>query len=1211
MTSSSLFVAYGALLTLASFCVYVSSFAALHTPVSTRKLRREAGYATVEDDGTEDAESLSSDSAWLFPVFGSAALLVLFLAFRYFDKDVVNLLLSAYFAVVSLFAIPHSVALLGKLVLGAARWRHLAGAPFTLTLELARASRETESPPAPSAPPTPPPKVVTTHRVKYDYTTVALALGAAVLIAGYMVTKHWVLANCVAICFAVQGITLITLDTFFTGFLLLGGLFFYDIFWVFGTPVMVSVATKFDAPIKILWPRNSLEILEAIFKHGLSHLPKDRMALLGLGDIVIPGVVVALALRYDQTRASVRSPSLSFTRTMYAFPKPYFTACFAAYVAGLAVTMTVMHVFSAAQPALLYLSPACSLALVAVAAARGELSDMWSWSVERLPGPRLQPAERPPGPSRSPAAKRARVTRSVVDPISGAVRVESAPEKRAHTALQRMLGESHDDERPRRNRKNASAVEDQEEDEIAWLEHQLYGKRKARTAAPEGEDIDFLIGDLDRFQEVEESEGSEEAEESEAEEIRGGDGEASDEERLFSDEDEDEWRGGDASGDEGGVELDEGPVERDEGVGEDRAVTDTKQAAQYPEVPQVDASKRAASKYIPPAMRAAADRDSKNSADQQKLRRHINGPLNRLAEGNLDTVVGELDVLYGTFARGDVTAMAVELVLDTVASERTLSETIIVLYAALIAAMHRIVGVEFGAYFLQECVTRLFRTYGGAVRGGTSGEAASRKCVNLLLLLCHGFNLKMLSSGILYDLVRLFLRTHFADMVPGLSQTTPLAEVDIELLLRIVKTSGAQLRHEDAESLKAIAELTKQQLDDAPEESNVAAHSSRARFMLEALLDLRYHRKQQGAAATAATSESERRMAKYLSSLPRRHTVRAHARLQVGLKDLQDAASKGRWWLVGAAWAGHGTDAAATQPAAAAPAAAATDARAPDEGAGSDLARLARAQGMNTDARRSVFTTIMSSLDYRDAVDSLLQLKLSEVQRREIIRVLVHCLGSEHAYNPYYVLIGQHLAQELPSMRITMQYVLWDYFRALGEKRVGGERTVAQADVDDDAHDHDAFMADPAQVRRLLHLARAYAWWFAKGALSLQVLKPVDWTALQPTGATFLQHLFVQMLLATQTKIPLLTDRSRAQLERPPSPSDQAAVEHLFVQGTVGQPALAQGVLVFFRTRLRRSDIVRVTGSGEAAFLKRVVWCVETAAQTVSVGSSSAAQEGC
>ncbi|RWW22954.1 hypothetical protein GW17_00012823 [Ensete ventricosum] len=29
------------------------------------------------------------------------------------------------------------------------------------------------------------------------------------------------------------------------------GLFFYDIFWVFFTPVMVSVAKSFDAPVKV------------------------------------------------------------------------------------------------------------------------------------------------------------------------------------------------------------------------------------------------------------------------------------------------------------------------------------------------------------------------------------------------------------------------------------------------------------------------------------------------------------------------------------------------------------------------------------------------------------------------------------------------------------------------------------------------------------------------------------------------------------------------------------------------------------------------------------------------------------------------------------------------------------------------------------------------------------------------------------------------
>lgn len=101
---------------------------------------------------------------------------------------------------------------------------------------------------------------------------------------------------------------------------------------------MVKVATNLDVPIKILWPKS------AVFDTARG------FTMLGLGDIVIPGTFIALALRYDHfrhTRAGGRVGG--------AYPKPYFAAAMAAYVAGLATTMAVMHVFRAAQPALLYL----------------------------------------------------------------------------------------------------------------------------------------------------------------------------------------------------------------------------------------------------------------------------------------------------------------------------------------------------------------------------------------------------------------------------------------------------------------------------------------------------------------------------------------------------------------------------------------------------------------------------------------------------------------------------------------------------------------------------------------------------------------------------------------------------------------------------------------------------------------------------------------
>jgi hypothetical protein len=47
-----------------------------------------------------------------------------------------------------------------------------------------------------------------------------------------------------------QLIILLIFDSFYTD-LWQAGLFVYDIFWVFFTPVMVSVAKSFDAPIKV------------------------------------------------------------------------------------------------------------------------------------------------------------------------------------------------------------------------------------------------------------------------------------------------------------------------------------------------------------------------------------------------------------------------------------------------------------------------------------------------------------------------------------------------------------------------------------------------------------------------------------------------------------------------------------------------------------------------------------------------------------------------------------------------------------------------------------------------------------------------------------------------------------------------------------------------------------------------------------------------
>lgn len=369
--SSSAFLAYGALLTLASWTVYVGSLASLRTPEATKALRKEKGLKETDDD-EEEVQGVSSEGAWMFPVLGSAVLISLFLAFKYLDKQMIILIVNIYFAVVGCLAIPPVLIHLVKMAFGSHSLDCYTKQVLSFKANLSWTTPVTK-------------KDLYDTVIKLDKATMGMFVVVVVLMAVYMYTKHWVLANVIAVCFAMQGLSLILLDTFQTGLILLGGLFLYDIFWVFGSSkfagqsVMVSVATNFDGPIKILAPRNLFEVLTSVQEKGWTAADAFQFSLLGLGDIVVPGAFAALALAFDQHHASTKAPSLTFNRFFYRFPKPYFHACMVGYVLGLFTTMVVMHIFKTGQPALLYLSPSCSLSVLFVAWHKGEFLDMWSW----------------------------------------------------------------------------------------------------------------------------------------------------------------------------------------------------------------------------------------------------------------------------------------------------------------------------------------------------------------------------------------------------------------------------------------------------------------------------------------------------------------------------------------------------------------------------------------------------------------------------------------------------------------------------------------------------------------------------------------------------------------------------------------------------------------------------------------------------------------
>ncbi|XBI43765.1 hypothetical protein VPH35_108496 [Triticum aestivum] len=242
-------------------------------------------YRSVK--ATPPSETMSKEHAMRYPLVGSAMLLSLFLLFKFLSKDLVNAVLTAYFFVLGIAALCATLLPSIKRFLpegwndNVIVWR----APYFDSLS-----------------------------VEFTKSQVVASIPGFFFCVWYAMKKHWLANNVLGVAFCIQGIEMLSLGSFKTGGILLAGLFFYDIFWVFFTPLLFPTA---DAA--------------------------RPFSMLGLGDIVIPGIFVALALRFDVSRG-IKS-------------RGYFNSAFLGYTAGLTVTIVVMNWFRAAQPALLYIVP--------------------------------------------------------------------------------------------------------------------------------------------------------------------------------------------------------------------------------------------------------------------------------------------------------------------------------------------------------------------------------------------------------------------------------------------------------------------------------------------------------------------------------------------------------------------------------------------------------------------------------------------------------------------------------------------------------------------------------------------------------------------------------------------------------------------------------------------------------------------------------------
>ena len=299
---------------------------------------------------SEEHETMSNKDALRFPIMASCTLFGLYLLVKKMRQDLLKVLLKSYFVVVGMFCVGQAVRPIFELLL------------------LPRDEEKRRD------------HVLLKRKNLFNFIemdlidVMAIALVGLPLLLVWAFTGSWLTNNIIGICLAVSMIGMMNLGSYKTAAMLLCGLFLYDIFWVFGTDVMVSVVRGFDAPIKIVWPRSGFLAPLLSQTHRSMNL-----SMLGLGDIAIPGFFIALMLHFDRAleRIAKKDDKINVPQSCF-----YYRTSLLAYVLALISTFVAMHWSGHAQPALLYIVPWLLIVSISVAFFRGHLSLLWNFTEE-------------------------------------------------------------------------------------------------------------------------------------------------------------------------------------------------------------------------------------------------------------------------------------------------------------------------------------------------------------------------------------------------------------------------------------------------------------------------------------------------------------------------------------------------------------------------------------------------------------------------------------------------------------------------------------------------------------------------------------------------------------------------------------------------------------------------------------------------------------
>ncbi|KAH9370594.1 hypothetical protein HPB48_002475 [Haemaphysalis longicornis] len=468
-------------------------------------------------------------------------------------------------------------------------------------------------------------------------------------------------------------------------------------------------------------------------------------------------------------------------------------------------------------------------------------------------------------------------------------------------------------------------------------------------------------------------------------------------------------------------------------------------------------------KYVPPAKRLqGTDVSSKKKEELARLKKQVKGLLNRLSEATVQPIGMEMEELYKKHSNNDVNSTLLLCLCESLIAPFLTPERLVMEHAMLVAYLHCNVGPEVGAQILQDMAEK----FDDLCRQQQGHDAVGKEVDNCALFISYLFMFKVVHSRIVYDLIRKMAET--------------FTEKDVEVILLILRSVGFALRKHDPLALKEAVLLLQQK----SAQDTAGAQDSRKRFMLEILTAVRNNNIQKIPNCDPSMAEHASKVLRGLfrkgnflltpASFPP-STGCSLQELNISLEDLLKAHERGKWWVVGSAWVGSDQ-----------PSEKKSDAPSQQPQFSSKILKLAQKHHMNTDVRRNIFCILMTAEDYLSASERILHLNLSATQEREMCHVLLHCLLKEKQHNPYYAYVAQFFVKRDRRFYMSLQCAVWDKFKEVDQ--------MSQAE--------------------LSNLAEFLVILLCQEALSLAVLKNVQFVDMSPGLLQLLQQLFGSLLLS-------------------------------------------------------------------------------------------------